>query len=75
MKNKVILVKGYKWQGLYVNNILVDQYSSISDETIKQYLQDGGDYRIFRANNDWLNHVSYFPETYDRVWFEGERWK
>ena len=75
MKNTVILVKGHKWNALYVNGELRDQNYTIPDTTINQYLEEGGNYRIFHVHEDWLANIGYFPEEYKYVWFQGEKWK
>jgi len=72
MRKKVILVKGDKWQALYVNGQLLNQHDRISENEI---LKHGKTYDVVYANNEWLNGIGYFPENFRYVFLQGDFWK
>lgn len=72
MRNKLILVKGEKWMGLYLNGKLLNEYHEISE---KEILKHGKTYDVVHAHREWLNDRGYFPENYHNVFLAGDFWK
>ncbi|RNB59389.1 hypothetical protein EDM57_04400 [Brevibacillus gelatini] len=72
MENKLWLVKGDDWEGLFNNGLLIDESHEILKSELVRYMQEYNtlDVEFLWLNNDgieWLHDVGSLPLKFDEI--------
>lgn len=75
MKKGKLLVKSNTWQALYDldTGLILDQNKLITEDRVKEFLQDGDIVKVDWCNEGWLNHFSYYPNHVSDIIWSDER--